>query len=74
MAQPMLIERLSRDYERIAKVGETAIREARAAGVPVYFIDEAVGPGIIKMMPDGTRHLIDAHEEQDIVIHTFAPD
>jgi hypothetical protein len=69
----MLIERLSKDYERIAKVGEMAIREAQAAGVPVYFIDEAAGAGIVKMMPDGTCHLINADEEQDVVIHTFAP-
>jgi hypothetical protein len=72
MAITMLIERLSKDYERIAKVGEVAIREARAAAVPVYFIDQTVGAGIVKMMPDGTCLLIDADEERDVVLHTFA--
>lgn len=72
MAIAMLIERLSKDYERIAKVGEVAIREAQAAAVSVYFIDHAVGAGIVKMMPDGTCHLIDAAEEHDVVLHTFA--
>jgi hypothetical protein len=56
----MLIERLSKDYNGIAKVGEVAIREAQASGVPVYFIDQTVGAGIVKMMPDGTCNLIDA--------------
>lgn len=71
MARAMLIERLSKDYARIAKVGEVAIREAQAAGVPVYFRNEAVGPGMIKMMPDGTCYLIDAVD--DFVIRALKP-
>jgi len=69
----MLIERLNRDDDKIAEIGEVAIQEARAAGVPVYYIDETVGEGIVKLMPDGTIYLIDPHEDQDAVLQTIVP-
>jgi len=43
----MLIEALERDESRIARTGADAIAAARAAGVPVYYVDRSIGEGII---------------------------
>jgi hypothetical protein len=43
------------------------------AGVPVYYLDNALGEGIVKEMPDGTRHLIEVRDGNEIVLQTFAP-
>lgn len=56
----MMLELLHLDEAEIAKVGTKAIRQAHAAGVPAYYMDEAMGDGIIKALPDGTLELIDS--------------
>ena len=68
-----LIESLMRDADRIAQVGEVAIDDARAAGVPCYYIDESLDPEgrIIRHDPDGTRHVL---AEGDEDIKTFPPE
>ena len=69
----MLIEALKRDEGRIARTGADAIAAARAAGVPAYYVDRSIGEGIIKLMPDGTMHLIDADSEDDVILRTIMP-
>ena len=69
----MLIDILRKDEAEIAQVGIKAIERARLAGVPCYFVDPALGEGIVKLMPDGTRHLIDPNEDGDVVLRTFPP-
>jgi stage V sporulation protein SpoVS len=44
----------------IAKVGVKAIEQAHAVGVAAHYIDESLGDGLVKEMPDGTRQLIDS--------------
>jgi hypothetical protein len=44
--------------EAIRKVGETALADARRAGVPAYYMDDAFGDDIIREFPDGTREII----------------
>jgi hypothetical protein len=69
----MLMDDLKKDDERIAQVGAVAIATARAAGVPAYYIDDSLGEGIVKLMPDGTIHLIDPDQDEDVVLRTVAP-
>lgn len=69
----MLLETLRKDEDQIAQVGIKAIERARLAGVPCYFVDRSLGEGIVKLMPDGTRHLIDPNEDGDVVLKTFPP-
>ena len=69
----MLLDILHQNKERIAQAGPKAIRRALEAGVPVYYIDRALGDGIVKEMPDGTRHLIDVKDGNEIVLQTLAP-
>ena len=69
----MLLELLRKDEAAIAQVGLKAIERARLAGVPCYFIDRKLGEGIIKLMPDGTRHLIDSNEDGDVILKTYPP-
>jgi hypothetical protein len=69
----MLLDVLHQSEERIAQAGPKAIRKALEAGVPVYYLDNALGEGIVKEMPDGTRHLIEVRHGDEIVLQTFAP-
>jgi hypothetical protein len=68
-----LIEALERDEKKIAQTGAEALAAARAAGVPAYYIDETIGQGIVKLMPDGTIHLIDPDQDEDVVLRTIMP-
>jgi hypothetical protein len=70
----MMLEMLHLDAAEIAKVGIRAIEKAHAAGVPAYYVDRALGDGIVKAMPDGTLHLIDSTAGDDVVLRTFRPD
>lgn len=69
----MLLDVLHKSEDRIAQAGPTAIKRALEAGVPVYYLDDALGEGIVKEMPDGTRHLIDLRDGAEFVLQTFAP-
>jgi len=69
----MLLDILHQDEENIAQAGPDAIKKALEAGVPVYYIDRALGDGIVKEMPDGTRHLIEVDHGKEIILQTFAP-
>jgi hypothetical protein len=69
----MLIEALERDEKKISQTGAEALAAARAAGVPAYYIDETVGQGIVKLMPDGTIYLIDPDQDEDVVLRTITP-
>jgi hypothetical protein len=48
-------------------------KETLAAGVPVYYIDDRMGAGIIKEMPDGTRFRIEIAAGEQIVTESIAP-
>jgi hypothetical protein len=41
--------------------------------VAAYYIDESLGDGIVKEMPDGTRQLIDSSMDGDVVLQTRSP-
>lgn len=69
----MLLDVLHQDEENIAQAGPKAIRKALEAGVPVYYLDSALGEGIVKEMPDGTRYLIEVDNGEEVVLQAFAP-
>jgi hypothetical protein len=69
----MLIEALEKDEKKIARTGAEALAAARAADVPAYYIDETIGQGIVKLMPDGTIYLIDPDQDNDVVLRTITP-
>ena len=51
----VLFDRLRRNAEAIRLMGVEAIEEAKRLGVPSHYVDPAVGEGIIREWPDGTR-------------------
>jgi hypothetical protein len=69
----MIFEKARENAEEIKKGGARAIEEAKKAGAPAYYMDPTLGEGIIKEMPDGTRHHIKLIEGEDVVIETFGP-
>lgn len=52
-------------------MGFEAIARAKAAGVPSYYMDPAIGDGIIKEMPDGSRVLLDSSADGEKVLRTL---
>ena len=69
----MIFEKARENAEEIKKGGARAVEEAKKAGAPAYYMDPALGTGIIKEMPDGTRHRIMLIDGEDVVIETFGP-
>ncbi|MGY2050766.1 hypothetical protein [Methylobacterium sp. JK268] len=69
----MLFDKARENAAAIRQVGNRAIAEARKAGVPAFYMDPSLGEGIIKEMPDGTRHRLIAVEGKDVVVESFGP-
>ena len=59
----MLFENASKNAEALKTTGERAIRDAKRAGAPVYYMDPALGDGIIKEWPDGTLQRVRVLED-----------
>ena len=57
----------------MAEMGQRAIAESKALGVPAYYMDPTLGAGIIKELPDGTRQRVERTEGNEIVLETFGP-
>ncbi|MCP1550097.1 MULTISPECIES: hypothetical protein [Methylorubrum] len=51
----ILFDKLRRNAEAIRHMGVEAIEEAKRLGVPSHYVDPAVGEGIVREHPDGTR-------------------
>lgn len=68
----MLFEKARENEAAVKQVGARAIAAAHRAGVPAYYLDPALGDGIIKEMPDGTRHRLKAGDA-NTVIESFGP-
>ncbi|GEP07569.1 hypothetical protein [Methylobacterium oxalidis] len=68
----MLFEKARENAAAIRQLGERAIAEARRAGVPA-FTDPSLGEGIIREMPDGTRHRLVRVGDEDVVVESFGP-
>lgn len=54
-------------------MGEVAIAKARRAGVPAVYKEPALGPGLIREMPDGTRERFERREGKVVVLERLAP-
>jgi hypothetical protein len=39
--------------------------------VPAHYVDPALGDGIIREMPDGTRQRVDLNDGEEVVVETF---
>ena len=68
-----LFDKVRENADAIRQVGTVARERARAAGVPSYYMDPSLGEGIIKEMPDGTRHRIESSDGGDVVVESFRP-
>lgn len=67
----VLFERIRENADAIRQVGGRAVREARNLGVPAHYVDPALGDGIIREMPDGTRQRVDLNDGEEVVVETF---
>ena len=67
-----LLENMEKYAEAMRSSGRRAIEQAKRAGVPAYYVDPALGDGIIKELPDGTRQRIQPQGDEDVVIETLS--
>lgn len=51
----VLFDKARQNAEALRQVGERALADAKKAGVPVYYMDDAFGNDIIREFPDGHR-------------------
>ena len=70
----MIIDKWRENELRVREMGKLAREEARKAGVPSYYRDRAFGEGIVREMPDGSRQLIGAVSDEEIVKAAFGND
>lgn len=68
----MLFEKARENEAAVKQVGLRAIAAAHMAGVPAFYLDPALGEGIIKEMPDGTRHRLKVGDASTVV-ETYGP-
>ncbi|MCJ2063544.1 hypothetical protein MKK63_12590 [Methylobacterium sp. J-088] len=64
---------LRQNSEAIRRVGTDARDEARRAGVPAYYMDPALGDGIVRDMPDGTCERVERRDGRRTVVETYDP-
>lgn len=69
----ILFEKIRENADAIRQIGERAVREARKLGVPSHYADPALGEGIIREMPDGTRQRVELKDGDEVVVETFGP-
>lgn len=69
----VLFERIRENATALRQVGDRAVREAREFGVPSHYGDPALGDGIIREMPDGTRQRVELRDGEEVVVETFGP-
>ena len=60
----MIFDKARENADAIRGIGADAAERAKAAGVPVYYDDPALG-GVVKEMPDGSKALVLAHDVED---------
>lgn len=69
----ILFDRIRENADAIRRIGDRAVEEARRLGVPSHYGDPALGEGIIREMPDGTRQRVELKDGDEIVVETFGP-
>lgn len=69
----MIFRKARENAETIARTGADAVAEAKRLGVPAHYVDPALGEGIIREMPDGTRHRIVRVHGEAVVVESFRP-
>lgn len=69
----MIFRKARENADAIARIGTEAIAEAKRLGIPAHYIDPALGAGIIREMPDGTRHRIVRVDGAAVVVESFGP-
>ena len=67
----VLFDEVRQNADALRQVGETALADAKKAGVPVYYMDDAFGDDIIREFPDGHRERI-ARGQQGATIPIIA--
>lgn len=69
----ILFDRIRENADAIRQIGNRAVEEARRLGVPSHYGDPALGEGIIRETPDGTRQRVELKDGEEIVVETFGP-
>ncbi len=69
----MLLENATKYEIAINSSGERAMRRAKRAGAPVYYMDAAIAEGIIRELPDGSRQRVEIRGGEAVVLEELSP-
>ena len=69
----MLLENATKYEGAINSAGERAMRRAKRAGAPVYYMDVTIADGIIRELPDGSRQRVEIRDGEDVVLEDLDP-
>lgn len=72
LAMPLL-DNIEKFETGMRLAGRRAVEQAKRAGVPAYYMDPALGDGIVKEFPDGTRQRIKLQDDEDVVLEILSP-
>ena len=68
-----LFDLLDANMHAVEAVGDRAVAEARRAGVAAYYVDPALGAGIVRELPDGTRERFEHADGTRIIVARYGP-
>lgn len=68
-----LFELLDANMHAVEAVGVRAVAAARRAGVPAYYVDPALGAGIVRELPDGTRERFERAAGRRVIVARYGP-
>lgn len=69
----MLLDKARENAAAIRRIGASALEEARKTKSPIHYTDASLGDGIIREMPDGTRHRLMKQNGEEVVVESFGP-
>lgn len=68
-----LFDLLDANMDAVKAVGSRAVAQARRDGVPACYMDPALGAGLVRVLPDGTRERFHHADGEIVVVARYGP-
>ncbi|KQT69746.1 MULTISPECIES: hypothetical protein [unclassified Aureimonas] len=69
----MILDKWRENRTQVENAGRDALSLAKEADVPAYYMDDTLGRGIVKEMPDGRRFLVSYGDGRENVVAALGP-
>ena len=68
-----LFDLFDANMDALKTLGSRAVAEARRDGVAAYYMDPALGAGLVRELPDGTRERLERAGGEFVVVARYGP-